>query len=374
MSKADAKVQNPATGRQAKFKIQGGRGGPCVSVVMPVYNGETYLQEAVGSIFNQTFTDFEFIIIDDGSSDNSWQILSNCATEDERIVLVRNHKNIGLIKTLNKGVALAQGKYIARQDQDDVSLPERLAVQTAYLEQHQEVGLLSGTYYRFFVAQGERSLRQPPLTDTEIRWQLLFGNVLCHPSVMFRRQLFKRDEPIYHDAPYAEDYDLWTRLIQRTRAASLPMPLLIYRVHKNSMCATNRDEQMRKVAEISARQIQALLPAHSFTPAKVEILRRCYSAQSLRQSEIALCPVMFQLFHAFEQQPDVDQRIVRQLRRQWIQRILTNIPFQLWPEVFISGLFTSILHHDALALFMVGFIHRPRRIIHQIYGRKNVAT
>lgn len=110
-------TQPVSTGRET-------RGGPCVSIVMPVYNGEPYLVESVDSILNQTFVDFEFIIVDDGSTDHSREILAEYAKKDTRIALYCNHQNSGIIKTLNKGLALARGKYIARHDADDVSLPE----------------------------------------------------------------------------------------------------------------------------------------------------------------------------------------------------------------------------------------------------------
>ena len=102
---------------------------PKVSVVMSAYNGERYLREAVESILNQTFNDFEFIIIDDGSTNSTGQILSSYAAQDPRIVLIRNRENIGLTKSLNKGLALARGEYIARMDADDVSLPNRFSEQ-----------------------------------------------------------------------------------------------------------------------------------------------------------------------------------------------------------------------------------------------------
>jgi glycosyltransferase involved in cell wall biosynthesis len=337
---------------------------PLVSVVMPVYNGGRYLPEAIESILNQTFSHFELIIIDDGSIDNSWDILTTYAAQDSRIVLSRNPENIKLIKTLNRGLSLARGQYIARMDADDISLPERLERQVAYLQRHPEVGLLGTGYYRLN-DEGKRSLRQPPLTDTEIRWKLLFGNIWCHPSIMFRSQLFETGELVYRLFTHAEDYELWTRLLQHTCGATLRVPLVIYRVHDSSVCTMYCEEQTEMVATISARQIRALLPQRTFTLSEIKMLRRCYSPDKLTQAEMDFCPVMFELFKVFERQPNVDHVIVRRLRRQWIKRLLALNAGQLG-RVWTSGLLWSILRHDPMALFMAGFVHLPQKFIRQL--------
>jgi glycosyltransferase involved in cell wall biosynthesis len=342
---------------------------PCVSVVMPVYNGEPYLREAIESILNQTFTDFEFIIVNDGSTDRTAEILTTYAAQDHRIRLVRNERNLGLIKTLNKGGALAQGKYIARHDADDISLPERLARQVDYLEQHPEVGILGTAYYRMFT-DGQHSLRQPPLTDTEIRWRLLFGNIWCHPSMMFRRHLLTKGEPIYNNFFHAEDYELWLRLLKRTRAATLPVPLVEYRVHERSICVIHSEPQEQMVTTISTRQIQSLLPHHSLSQAEINTLRQCHLPKQLMAQEMALCPVMFQLFNAFAQQPGIDPIAVRRLRRQWIKWVLAAVRIRQWPLLLTSGLLGVILRHDPIAVLIAGLIHFPKRIIRQVSRAK----
>ncbi len=264
----------------SQFVSNGNNADPCVSVVMPVYNGELYLREAVESILNQTFANFEFIIVDDGSTDSTQQILAEYAAQDARIILNRNRENLGLIPTLNKGVALAQGEYIARHDADDISLPKRLAAQVAYLQNHPEVGLLGTAYYRLYPG-GEQSLRQPSSTDTGIRWRLLFGNVWCHPSMMFHRNLVEAGKPFYRDFLHVEDYELWTRLVKRTRAATLTEPLVVYRVHDSSICTTHREEQLAMVAEISAQQLNAFFLDPPLTPSEINALRRCYEGREL---------------------------------------------------------------------------------------------
>jgi glycosyltransferase involved in cell wall biosynthesis len=343
---------------------------PTLSVVMPVYNGEPYLREAVESILKQTFTDFEFIIIDDGSTDRTWQILSEYAAQDERIILRRNPENLRLIKTLNKGLALARGKYIARQDADDISLPKRLATQVSYLQHHPEVGLLGTAYYRLY-DQGQLSLRQPPLTDTEIRWKLLFGNIWCHPSMMFRRQVLENDEPFDEQYPHVEDYELWIRLLKHTCAATLPDPLVIYRVHEGSICFTHHEEQAHRVMAISSQQINALFPQRALTSSEIEALHRCYRSEQLTKQDMIIGGrAMFQLFNRFEQQSSVEASLMRSIRRRWIKNILISISIGQWRDLWKSGLFLSLFRHDPLAVVSALFIHLPKQTMLTRYAKR----
>ena len=160
---------------------------PKVSVLMSVYNGERYLSESVESILDQTYSDFEFIIVDDASEDGTWQMLTTYVGRDSRIVLIRNKENIGLTRSLNKGLALARGKYIARQDADDVSVPERLAKQVAFLERHPSVVLL-GTAIEWIRDSGDLigKIGQHPCTDAGIRQKMLLQYSFWHSSVMVR--------------------------------------------------------------------------------------------------------------------------------------------------------------------------------------------
>jgi len=200
---------------------------PQVSVLMPVYNGEKYLREAIDSILNQTFTNFEFIIINDASADNSRAIIENC--NDERIRLLNNDQNQGLPYCLNRGLDAARGEYIARMDADDISLPERLEKQIAFMEEHNEIGLC-GTWIKYF---GEKDLVLAfPSDDATIRCKLLFENNIAHPSVVVRRSLLVDNNLFYNPAfKFAEDYDLWSRCGRHFHLANLGEILLLYRLH-----------------------------------------------------------------------------------------------------------------------------------------------
>lgn len=335
---------------------------PKVSVVLPVYNGEPYLPEAIESILNQTFNDFEFIIIDDGSQDKTWQIANTYAEKDRRLVLYRNPSNLGLIKSLNKGLELARGKYVARQDADDISLPDRLAKQVEYFEQHPEIGLLGTAYYRLN-GQGERILRCPPATDTDIRWKLLFDNVWCHASMMFRRALIKVGEPFYRDFLHAEDYELWTRLLKKTRASTLSIPLVIYREHENSICSKNWNDQVSMVAKISAQEINTFFQQRlkSF---EIDVLQRLYQRQFVTKKDMVVGgTLLVELFEQFKKQNQVEPRIFKNIQKGWIKRFLLATPGQQWKDILTSGLLFKLCHVDVQIILKTLIFYMPKELI-----------
>ena len=222
---------------------------PLISVLMPVYNAEKYLREAIDSILNQTFSDFEFLIIDDGSSDSTSNIIESYT--DPRIRLFKNKKNLGLIATLNKGVSLAKGKYIARMDADDISHPSRLARQFEYLSQHSEVGVLGAAVQIIDDSGNASDKSRPPTSHGVIRWHLCFSDPIVHPSVMIRRSVFNKVGGYSSDMLHAEDYDLWRRLSNVTRLANMNDVLLFLRKHKNSISSTYSSMQRKNSIRIS---------------------------------------------------------------------------------------------------------------------------
>lgn len=203
---------------------------------MPVYNGERYLREAIESILNQTFPDFEFLIINDGSTDHSVEIIASY--NDPRIKLIHNETNIGLISTLNRGIDLANGEYIARMDCDDVSLPERLEKQVAYLDENLTCAVIA-TNVIFLDEQGiSRGIWEDDAKTNiyeEIRSFLPKANCIAHPSIMIREETLKIYR--YNPLQYAsEDYDLWLRLCaDGKRIEKITEPLLKYRIHPLSI-------------------------------------------------------------------------------------------------------------------------------------------
>ena len=227
---------------------------PKVTVLMPVYNGERYLAEAIDSILNQTFGDFEFLIINDGSQDNSRMILDSYS--DARIRVVDNEKNMGLPATLNKGMELALGAYIARMDCDDICLPTRLEKQVTLMDSQPEVGVC-GTW---FDVSGQNLVRDFPQDDAHIRIAMLGYCALGHPTVMMRKSYFAANGLFYNPAfKYgAEDYDLWTRCMDFFALANVGEVLLHYRHHETQMTENYKQAVESKLAIIRQRQFARL--------------------------------------------------------------------------------------------------------------------
>jgi hypothetical protein len=228
---------------------------PRVTVLMTVFNGERHLREAVDSVLGQSFRDFELLIIDDGSTDGTAALLDTIS--DPRVRRTRHAENVGLMRSLNHGLALARGELIARHDADDVSEPDRLARQVAFLDANPSVALV-GAWYRKIdesgASLGERTL---PVGHDQIRWALHFYCPFVHSAVVFRTSAV-RDAGGYDEAlTFAEDYDLWSRLATVHRVANLPEPLVRYRVGSTTLTATvvGRSDEILRVA---ARNIGAL--------------------------------------------------------------------------------------------------------------------
>lgn len=252
---------------------------PKVSIVMSVYNGGSYLQESVDSILNQTFINFEFIIIDDCSQDDSWALLTNYAIRDRRIRLLRNPQNMGLTKSLNKGLNLAQGEYIARQDADDISMPTRFEKQVAWLTEHPETTLVSSEIQRIRPNGTFGKVSARACSFDLLAWHLLFHNHLGgHSQVMFRRQSVL-DLGGYNEAyRYSQDYELWCRLAKIGEFTVLPEALLHQRFHTASISASKRAEQSALVFKQVAHNINQLT-GKALSQAEVENLHRFWSTE-----------------------------------------------------------------------------------------------
>lgn len=216
---------------------------PKISVVMSVFNGESYLAEAIESILDQTFTDFEFIIINDGSTDTSSDILQDYAQQDPRIRLIMFDENIGLASALNHGIHQAQGEYIARMDCDDISQSSRLQQQVDYLDAHPEVCLLGAQMMVVDKDKNPLFVFEVPPQHSLIIWNLFFGRTFAHPSVMMRRGVVLRVGGYDESISAAQDIDLWSRMIGQGRFANLPEQLVYYRTHEQATSIQKSDQQ-----------------------------------------------------------------------------------------------------------------------------------
>lgn len=218
---------------------------PKVTVLLSVFNAERYLADAIESILKQTFTDFEFIIIDDGSTDRSLQILQQYALQDSRIQLV-SRENRGLVNSLNEGLALAKTPFIARMDADDISYPDRLSKQVDFLKEHPDYAAV-GCRVRLIDGDSDPlRLFSPETTHEEIDSAHLRGEggAITHPAVMFRKNKFISAGQYRLGFNHAEDLDLWLRMAEVGKLGNLPDVLFDYRQHLQSVGHKYRGEQI----------------------------------------------------------------------------------------------------------------------------------
>jgi hypothetical protein len=223
-------------------------GQPLVSVVMSVFNGERFLREAVESILSQTLSDFEFIIVNDGSTDGTAAILDSFARSDPRL-RVYPQQNRGAAESWNRGCRSAQAKYIARMDADDVALNDRLSRQIEFLEKHDDVGLLGGAVE--FIDPTGKTLykRLYPLEDHEIQTLLLRECAFIHPAVVIRKAAFFAAGGYRKVFADAADYDLWLRIAERGQVANLGEVVLKYRIHPEQVsCCKLRQQCLMALA------------------------------------------------------------------------------------------------------------------------------
>ena len=202
---------------------------PKVSIIMSIYNEEQYLSEAIESILHQTFRDYEFIIINDGSVDRTHEIIKRYMEKDKRIRVIDHEKKEGLARSLNDGIRIAQGKYIARMDGDDISLPQRFERQIDFMEAHPEVGAL-GTYFKEIDENGNILPRkQNPILWKDIGKALFHYNPIGHPSAMMKKSILEKLGGYDESFHTAQDYELFCRIAEVSQLRNLPEILLLRR-------------------------------------------------------------------------------------------------------------------------------------------------
>lgn len=205
---------------------------------MAVYNAEQYISSAIESILNQTFSDFEFIIVDDGSKDKSFEIIKKYADIDSRIKIFKNIKNLGLTKSLNKAIKLSTGDFVARQDVDDISLPNRLKIQISFLKENPDYGFCGSN---IIVKQNiRRNIKVSEFSD--IKRSLFFRNCFWHSTIIIRKKTFEKYGLYDENFLYAQDYELWCRWIYKynLKAKSLPDKLVLMHVPIKNLTKKDR--------------------------------------------------------------------------------------------------------------------------------------
>ena len=217
---------------------------PKVSIIMAVYNGEEFLRDSILSVLNQTHKDFEFIIVNDGSSDNSLKIIEDFQKNDSRIKIVNNNQNLGLTKSLNIGFIESKGEYIARLDSGDISLPKRIEKQVNFLDVHKNIGLV-GTWMYIINTKGDiiKEIKYPT-EDKELKRDLINYNPFVHSSIMLRRGILPKIDIYKEEYKYAQDYNLYFELLPHISFANIPIFLVKYRMSPKSITSTKNKKQM----------------------------------------------------------------------------------------------------------------------------------
>jgi glycosyltransferase involved in cell wall biosynthesis len=307
---------------------------------MSVFNGGRFLREAIDSILSQSFTDFEFLIINDGSSDDSRSVI--LAYNDPRIRLIENEQNIGLTQSLNRGLALARGEFIARQDADDISLPARLAKQVAFMDANPHT-LMVGSWYKEVDVTGALKQRvRPPSDEVELRWALLFFCPFIHSAVMMRTASLLSEFGYYSEEyEYAEDHELWLRIAHRKSLTNLKAYLVKYRINPDSITAKH-GKRSKGSLKLCVDAVGDLLGwcADNYSRNEAlfeEMFQVLYGQQiSLGLKEIMQrTNLIWQLHQAFCQAYALDQRQAKAHQRKlqaWLSRRYTFLANHLFDQ------------------------------------------
>lgn len=291
-----------------------------ISVIMAVFNGEKYLQEAIDSILNQTLNDFEFIIIDDCSNDQTPEIINMFANQDKRIKVTVNKEQMGSYASANVGLSFIKGKYIARMDADDISDPNRFEKQVQFLEANPQIGLLGSAIE--IIDENGSVLRgsSPALDDHLIRWILLFDNSFTHSSWMVRVDSLNKVGGRYDNLPIVQDYALASKLSKISRVANLPDFLIKWRISDNQISVTRKEEQDSTATSISFNNINDLMGLDFINQEETKILRSIlHSKGSLNKNNYSVYKNIFRIYDRFIKTNHLKKQEINDISK-WIIR------------------------------------------------------
>lgn len=310
---------------------------PTISVVMSVYNGEKYLAKAIESILQQTYTDFEFIIVDDASTDGSPDILRYYQEADQRIQVIRNEENFGLGISLQRGIHSARGEFIARMDADDISLADRFEKQVEYLNRHQEIMVLGGDYLTIYEQDEIINDLTLPKDPEMMRWNMLLGSgiIVIHGTVMFRKELIVKVGN-YGDFRAAQDFELWTRTfdVEPLPIANLDGVIYHYRHHGETTTHSLNSLQERIAIQVRLKKIEEFLGKP--VPQEVVLAYR-YPAYAYANIQICI-QTWLEIYQKFLREFKVSTEARREIQKEMISRLnkysylpcqKTNIQFRM---------------------------------------------
>jgi glycosyltransferase involved in cell wall biosynthesis len=251
---------------------------PLISVVLPAYNAEKYISEAVQSILNQTYPNFEILIYDDGSTDKTIDVINQLT--DPRIRLIKKDKNVGLVDSLNRGIEEAKGKYIARMDADDIAMPDRFFTQIKLMEEDTNI-VLCGSWISFI---SENRIGKQPEHHDEIAVKLITSCAFLHPTVILRRAFLVTNQLRYRTDYFpAEDYDLWCRISRRGKTYNIPEVLLKYRTHQQQVSSVLSSKQLEITRLIGSQMLNTIVSNHNYNNLLSDYMDNQFSYNQIKQ-------------------------------------------------------------------------------------------
>lgn len=290
-----------------------------MSVFMPVYNGAEHLAETIESVLAQTLADFELVVVDDGSTDESWAVLEVFAESDPRVRPHRLDVNQGHHAASNTAISRCRGEFLLRIDQDDLATPTRLERTVEAFDAHPDVGMVYSWYVRW-LPDGTRIERQPPGTDTALRVHEMFHNTVCHATLAFRRSVLDVLVEPYRPVGGPQDYDLIVRALEHTSSYCVPEPLAVYRQSTMAMTEMYGDTMEAAVEEISDAQLDRYLPV-----TEVPAVRRSFNLEPGAGEYGAVSGLHRLLVSLPAGDPRFDAAEVTAIRRGWTRRALRSI-------------------------------------------------
>lgn len=285
-----------------------------VTVLLSVYNGEDYIKNAIISVLEQTYTEFDLLLMDDGSTDKSAEIIHSF--EDDRIKYIKNEQNMGLTKTLNKGLNLTDSEYIIRMDSDDICYPERFEKQIKYMDENKHL-VVSGSNVRQFSATGWDYKTNVNTKPEEIRTELLFNCPLKHPSVIMRNSIIKKENYQYSTEHIAtEDFGLWRKISEKYDLGNLKNVLMDYRIHDQGISVqANKKRESRDKAHILIYKESFDRLGIAYTDKDLTLFR-CFVTHSLEFSEEnskQLSDFLFKIKNVIKDNPKFDVNFYEKL-------------------------------------------------------------
>lgn len=293
---------------------------PLVTIILPVYNSELFIHEAISCILNQDYQNIEFLIINDGSTDKTENIIFKF--KNTKIKYVKNTSNKGLIYTLNKGIKLANGKYIARMDADDLCHPTRIRKQVAILEKDEQIGVC-GTNFKYIGKRNE-SIKYPE-NHKDIKTHFINFYAFCHASALLRRSILNIHNLNYNNKfTHVEDYELWSHLIQVTKIHNLQEELYYYRYHNTNISQIHFKTKQFAVQECRILNLKNNL-GYNLNEEELELFNEIHNLKSNSNHPKSVYKFLWKLYKLGCQNEDLNHDILFDILRKWWTQYILSI-------------------------------------------------